>query len=324
VRRSPTLLVPYEGPDGGGNHQDIYLYLRPESNGIKVESTLLGVIYNNPYLKEHVQLVYLANMPGDYILDHHIIEHHYSLNLLFAAMGRDAFTEAMKEDFKNFFGVSCDEVPVMGAFEALLTLDMTEEELFKIRVPEKDLLSCHGQTIKKVQDYYIVNYDMPAILHKNNLQTDILVMALRVSLDWDSFRKMVKQMTEALIKAEVLNPHSSASRVFHYSKSPFEEIIDGQEYLYSPDDRFTDEDISFFSYMKSKGVEPRELRDVVNSRIIYTRNSRDPGVREKNILVATRGFSYSQALEFYQNIESIYTVTGERHLGEVDELDSLF
>lgn len=324
MRRSPTLLVPYQGPDEGGKHQDVYLYLRPESNGIRVESILLSVIYKNPFLKEHVQMVYLANMPGDYILDHHIIEHHYSLNLLFAAMGRDAFTEAMKDDFQKYFGVSCHDVPVVGAFEALLTLGMSEEELFKVRVPEKDLLSCHGQTIKKVKDLYIVNYDMPAILHKNNLQTDILVMALRISLDWNSFIDMVKQMTQALIEEEVLSPHSSASRVFHYSKSPFEEIIDGQEYLYSPDNRFSDEDISFFSYMKKKGINPAELREVVNSRIIYTRDSPIPGIREKNILVATRGFSYSQALEFYKGIESIYTVTGERHLGDVDEIDSLF
>lgn len=315
MKRKPTLLIPYQGACRSGDTQDVYLYLRPETNGVKVESILLSVIYNNPVLKENVKMVYLANMPGDYILQNHIIEHHYSLNLLFAAMGREAFTEAMKKDFNAYFKTPWDEASVVGAFEAMLTLDMTEEELFNVRVPKADLLTCHGQTIKKVRDLYIVNYDMPAILHKNNLQTDILVMTLRVSLGWKDFRAMVQDMTEALIKGEVLHQDSSASRVFHYSKSPFEEIIDGQEYLYSPDNRFTDEDISFFAYMMSRGISANQLRRVVNSRIVYQKGE------EHNILVSTQGFSYSEAWQYYRQIESIYSVTGEIPLEDGDDED---
>lgn len=317
VKRKPTLLVPYQGADHQGKYQDVYLYLRPETNGVRVESILLGVIYNNPFLKEHVKMVYLANMPGDYILENHIIEHHYSLNLLFAAMGREAFTEAMMQEFEKFYGIPWNEAQIVGAFEAMLTLDMTEEELFNVRVPSEDLFSYHGQTVKRLKDLYIVNYDMPAILHKNNLQTDILVMTLRISLDWQDFREMVEQMTKALIQGEVLHPNSSASRVFHYSKSPFEEIIDGQEYLYSQDKYFNDEDISFFSYMVARGVDPDQLRRVVNSRIVYYSNEEQK--TEQNILVATQGFNYFQAWEYYKKIESIYSVTGEVPLD--DSLD---
>jgi len=317
MKRQPTLLVPYKGPEEGGEAQDIYLYLRPEANGIQVESILMSVIYNDPYLKKNVDLVYLANMPGDYILENHIIEHHYSLNLLFAAMGREAFTPSMIHEFETYFEIPWDQAEVIGSFEAVMTLDMTEEELFKIRVPEQDLLSCHGQSIKRLNHQFIVNYDMPAILHKNNFQTDILVMALRISLPWRQFRGMIRKMTKALIDRKVLPPNSSASRVFHFSKGPFEEIIDGQEYLYRPDNSLTDEDISFFAFMKRQGVNANELREVVNSRIIYQRGY-DQSLREQNILVATQGFSYSQALQYYRNIESIYTPTGEKHLREYD------
>lgn len=321
MKRSPTLLIPYKGPEKQRESQDVYLYLRPETNGIRVESILLGEIYRNPYWKENVEMVYLANMPGDYILENHIIEHHYSLKLLFAAMGREAFTSAMKEEFQKYFGIPWEEAPIEGAFEAMISLGISEEELFATRVPLEDILSCHGQTIKKVRGIYIVNYDMPAILHKNNLHTDILVMTLRITLNWEEFRSMVHSMTEALVKEGVLSSNASASRVFHYSKSPFEEIIDGQEYLYSPDNRFSDEDISFFSFMKHRGVNPVDLRHVVNSRIVYHPHGEKYRL-EENILTATEGFNYEQALEYFQGIDSIYTVSGERLLGEdLEELE---
>ncbi|MDA3850217.1 MAG: hypothetical protein PF447_02985 [Spirochaetaceae bacterium] len=320
MRRKPSLLIPYQGPDIQGKSQDVYLYLRPETNGVKVESILVSVIYNNPFLKKHVKMVYLANMPGDYILQNHIIEHHYSLNLLFAAMGKEAFTDSMRKEFSKYFAVPWEEASILGAFEALITLGLTEEELFAMRVPKENLLTFHGQTIKKVQEHFIVNYDMPAILHKNNLQTDILVMTLRITLGWKEFREMVHLMTETLVKEHVLTNTTSASRVFHYSKSPFEEIVDGQEYLYSPDNRFIDEDISFFAYMKSHGILPSFLREVVNSRIVYKLDSEGNKV-ENNILVATQGFNYPQALEYYRAIHSIYTVTGEKILGYDDPED---
>ena len=98
----PKVLIPYPGPDASGNVQDIFVYLRPETNGVLVESTLLKVVKECRAAGVEISLIYLANIPGEFILGHHIVERHYAQKFYFAVHGKNAFTPAMKARVESF------------------------------------------------------------------------------------------------------------------------------------------------------------------------------------------------------------------------------
>ncbi|HKJ86055.1 MAG TPA: hypothetical protein VKA06_08260, partial [Spirochaetia bacterium] len=157
----PQILVPYPGPDGSGEIQDIFVYLRPETNGVLVESLLLKVIQGCSQYRSGIRLVYLANFPGQFIVDNHIVERHYAHKFFFAVHGKRAFTSRMKDVFSRRFEVQFADADVIGSFEALQVLDMTPDQLFRLWVPAEDVLHIDGQTIKRYEGRFIVNYDIP-------------------------------------------------------------------------------------------------------------------------------------------------------------------
>ncbi len=131
----PKVLIPYPGPTGDPRQQDIFVYLRPETNGVRVESAVLKVIEHCPAYKQDMNLVYLANVPGEYITEQHIVEHYYALKLDFAVYGKDRFTPHMKEAFTQAFRLPFAEADIIGSFEALRRLKLGPEELFALWVP---------------------------------------------------------------------------------------------------------------------------------------------------------------------------------------------
>ena len=85
-----TLIIPYTGPVESEREQDLFVYLRPESNGVEVESTLFKVIEKCPAYRDGIWLVYMANLGGPWMMRHHVVEHHYAIKLYFATHGKDA------------------------------------------------------------------------------------------------------------------------------------------------------------------------------------------------------------------------------------------
>ena len=150
--RKPTIILPYSGPDPSGLVEDIFLYLRPESNGVQVESILMKVLRNKAEYRENAELVYLANLPGDFIIQNHVIEDHYSVNYRFACRGKSLFTPFMKERFEAHFQENFDQAIILGAFEALEYLGMNAEELFSIWVPPQEMIQINDQSIKKYKN----------------------------------------------------------------------------------------------------------------------------------------------------------------------------
>jgi len=75
--RLPSVLVPYTGPTAEPGEQDIAVYLRPESNGVRVESTMLKVLRQSLAARDRTRLVYLANLPGDFIVSRGVVRDHY-------------------------------------------------------------------------------------------------------------------------------------------------------------------------------------------------------------------------------------------------------
>lgn len=306
----PQVLVPYPGPQPADDTQDIFVYLRPETNGVLVESTLLKVIEECPEYRSGIRLVYMANIPGSYIVANHVVEAHYAHKFFFAVHGKRYFTRRMREAFEQRFGVPVDQANVVGSFEALRLLNKRPEELFDVWVPANRLLIVEGQTIKQIGDLFVVNYDIPALLHKNNRNTDIAVLLFRCNVDYDYFRELVQQMEIRLVEKGLLGPSAHPSRAFHYSKGPFEQVLDGLSYLHQPDGSAVPvSELSFAAYAAAHGVETSALMGLVKNPIVVLED--DSGNRtEENIYSLTSVDSYPEALA------KIYRVVAQLWIGQ--------
>ncbi len=304
--RKPTIIIPYPGPSMERGTKDIVVYLRPETNGVVVESILFKVIKENPLYRDNITMCYLANLPGDFIIKNRIVENHYSLKLFFAVNAKKAFTPFMKLRFEKFFGVKFEDANIVGAFEALKLLDVNYEGLFNLWVPDSMMLMVNGQIIKKYGNIYIVNYDIPAILHKNNNKTDVAVMIFRSRLGDKEFHEMIVVMANRLIEKGILSPDKPISRIFHYSKGPYEEILDCMGYIYQSDATHIPlPEISFFHYLEKKKMDEKRILGIVRHPIVqFKKRTREGGkiIIEDTVFLATAGMNYREAYRFLEQV----------------------
>ncbi len=287
---TPKIIVPFHSSLGDGRCtdfcQDMIVYLRPETNGIQTESVLFRV-FKEPIWHNKVDLVYLANVPGQFLMDHGVVERHYSHRIRFARQGAEAFTSEMKETFSRFFGIPFEKARVVGAFEALSLLKMDEEALFRIWVPVYDLLDIEGQLVKRVSDgLFVVNYDIPALLTKHHAATDVAAMVFRTELSYDEFRPAVDQIRLSLVKEGLLDPDKPEHRVFHWSRGPFEQLLDAEGYVYTVrDEPVPYGELAFGRYLLERGETEESIRAAL----------RDPFASGRNLFTATLFDTFEQA-----------------------------
>lgn len=300
--RTPTIMIPYRGPCRNPRVHDLAIYLRPETNGVKVESTILKIIHGDPDYRATLNIVYLANLPGDFIRRKGIIEEHYALRIRFAREGRRGFTETMKRRFEEFFHVPFDEANVLGAFEALDALGLSEEELFGLWVPKAQVTRIHGQHIKRYRGCYVVNYDIPRLLHLYSDDTDIFSMILRCFLPYSEIHRLIDEISLALKDEAILSDTALYSHVFHYSKGPFEQILDGIGTIYEDGDRHVPlSDLSFLDYLLRQGCDEADILRALREPILHFLG--DQGRREEdNLFDRTFENSFAEAYRVYTSI----------------------
>lgn len=293
----PTIIVPYKWPIAEPSHEDVFVYLRPETNGVRVESLLLRTIRDNPLYREGITIAYLANVPGDFIAYNRIVEEHYSDRIYFTLQGKEAFTPRMRARFEESFGVPFERAQILGAFEAMRTMGWSSEQLFELRVDPGDLCTMNAQSVKRTEGLFVVNYDIPAILHKNHAETDIAVMILRSNLELDDFHRLIEDIRASLVDGEVLSPATPLSHALHYSKSPFEQILDAKGYLYAPDGSHCPlETIRFSSWLIEHGLDEGVIRGLLRYPIFEFAEP-DGSIVEEHLFVYTAGDSYLAASE---------------------------
>lgn len=299
MTRLPSILVPYAGPCLDDRVQDVALYLRPESNGVKVESTLMRVVHGNPEYRKHMRMAYLADIPGDFIAEKRIVEKHYALKILFARQGKQVFTAGMRRDFERFFGIPFRTARILGAFEAMESLGLNEEEMFRVWVPENHMLRLHDQMIKRYGDVFIVNCDIPALLSRNSAATDIFSMIIRSFLPYSEVHAIVREACLALQEEGILIDPRLYSHVFHYSKGPFEQILDGIGYVFIARNRQVDpEQLSFFAYLMSRHCSREEILQAIQEPIMNFRAGQ--GKVERNLFAWTAEDSFAEACRKFQ------------------------
>jgi hypothetical protein len=295
ISRNPTIVIPFAGVCESSLCQDVFVYLRPESNGIKVESALMRGVSSIPDWQNNINLVYLANLPGDFLNEQGVVEQHYQIRIKFAEKGKSLFTPYMKLAFTEHYKVNFEEANIIGSFGALPLIGLDEEELFKLWVHEEDMLIVNDQNIKRVGKYFIVNSDIPAILHKNNEKTDIAVMIFRTILWGRDLYNVILNMTNALIEDKILHSASQFSHVFHYSKGPFEQILDAIGFLYNIEgDHLPLHNIRFFNFLLEKGLSEEEINYFIKQPLLQFRNM-DGSIEEKSVFQVTKDLSYEES-----------------------------
>lgn len=266
---TPKIIVPFRSASGDGRCtdfcQDMVVYLRPETNGIQTESVLFRV-FKDPLWHSRVDLVYLANVPGVFLLERGVVERHYESRVRFARQGVKAFTPAMEKTFSAFFGIPFSQATIVGAFEALDLFHLDEEELFRIWVPSQDVLDIEGQQIKRMNDVFVVNYDIPALLTKHHAGTDVAAMVFRTELSYPEFQVAVDQIRQALVSEALLAPDKPEHRIFHWSRGPFEQLLDAQGYVYTVRDEPVDlADLAFGRFLLDQGETEESIRAAMNN-----------------------------------------------------------
>jgi hypothetical protein len=266
------------------------------------ESTMLKVVKSANGDQPSMKLIYLANYPGEFIVMNKIVEQYYSLKFHYAVVGKGAFTPGMQQKFSEWFRVPFEEAEIVGAFRALEVLQKEPEDLFATWVPDHDVCLINGQCIKKIGPIFVVNYDIPALIHKNSKNTDIAVMVFRSQQPYERIKSLVMDMHKALCTAGILNPQFDPSRAFHWSKGPFEQVLDGIAYLYpvkSAELRL--EDFTFARWLLERGVSAEDLGRLLMNPLVEVRHP-DGSVSEEHFLQYTQYESFEGALAKYRSI----------------------
>jgi hypothetical protein len=114
-------------------------------------------------------------------------------------------------------------------------------------------------------------------------------------------------MGSRLKAAGIIDHKMPISYVFHYSKGPFEQVLDGIGYIYHKDKNpIFFEDISFLTYLKKQGYPLDQVMQDLKNPIMKFKTAE--GVVEKNLINYTHGDSFETAFLKYKSRLPISTL----------------
>lgn len=239
---TPDLLIPYHIDRETLSHSSILLiYVRPETNMINYEAAIIKGAA--PY----ADAVYLANLCGNLVNNKAITASHYSIQLQFAIEGKEKLQRypEMVRQFEEKFKVDFRDADIIGSYDAIVDyrIKSNSDELFETMVPDADFLEFYGQTIKRIGKYFIVNYDIPAIITRHHEDTAMFSIALCLKteefgfldIDYFIYENMCKNETTAPLGSErrqSLPWYKLVRRTYHISRSHIEAMFDLTDYVF--------------------------------------------------------------------------------------------
>jgi hypothetical protein len=176
----PNIIVPYPtGEDGlsTGGEGSAYAvaYVRPETNNVLYERAIVSA------LRVCAGTVYMANLNGALFTKDCILEEHFSSQFRFARYPRETigFYPQIAERFRERFGLSVEEAPLVGSLQLADRPGFNAESLFETIVPESDFLDCWGQEFKRIGDEIVVNPNLPAVMSRYTPRSNVLVIVVK-------------------------------------------------------------------------------------------------------------------------------------------------
>lgn len=245
----PDVLIPYSASadrDILAESSIALISVRPETNKVNYEAAIVQSV--SPYARA----VYLANLSGELINNRAIIACHYASQLQFAINARQEMARypEMVQTFEEKFAEDFMNAPIIGSFEALLDYRLKEDadDLFATMVPDSDFLEMYGQTIKKIDGYYVMNYDMPAIITRHHEDTGMFIMAVQLKDNSANFSNLLHYIYDTMNRnesTEFIGPeerrcldlawYDQVRRTFHISRSHIEAMFDLTDYVFKDD-----------------------------------------------------------------------------------------
>lgn len=306
----PDILIPYN--IDYHNHLPIALvYVRPGTNKLNYEKAiLLGV---QPFGK----VVYLSNLNGRIFIKDALIIDHYSTQYYFTIYAKKAIQKfpEMVEKFETHFQIKMEDAKIIGAFDAQINLGMTQEQLFDTFTSEKDFKKMYGQTIKKIKDFYVVNYDIPAIINKYTPESDVFVIAIELENKNIDFHELNQQIFETL-KSNIRTPiideekytehewYEKVKRTYHISQNHVASMFDMVDFVFLSDDKHVRfGDIPLGRMIIEKGVLTEdELYRLKYFNIVYL-GQRDGSRKLVDIQQEAFGLNMEETCELLSRID---------------------
>lgn len=234
------ILIPYKFDDKKSSI--VVIAVRPETNKIDYESVIISGC------KDLASPVYMANLPGNFIRSNQIVSSHYRSQVIFARYPKENISKypEMISLFEDKFQTSFATANIVGSFKAVNELrdetGLDEQELFHKLVPRKDFLEFYGHTIKKIGNFFIVNYDLPAVIHNYSSESNILVMALKIKnntpfhiVNKSIFDNFMKETSTDILDYEdrhKMEWFNQVRRTYHISSSHIESMFDLKDYVF--------------------------------------------------------------------------------------------
>jgi hypothetical protein len=177
----PDILLSYpEAEDGFAERPEraayAVVYVRPETNTILYERAIASGIR-----KRGDTVIYTANLNGSLFLRDRILESHYAAQFRFAEDPRGELLRypQIAGRVQEHFGIDIERASLVGPFEAVTRLGVSEEMLFGTFLPEEEFLSCWGQQFMRFGGTIVVNPHLPAILKRYSPSANVFVVAVR-------------------------------------------------------------------------------------------------------------------------------------------------
>lgn len=234
----PDIIVPFD-PKKNYALPVAMVYVRPETNAILYEKAIVEGV------RPFARVLYIANLGGGLFIRDGLVYEHYPLQYRFACKGKEelAHYPEMVAAFEEHFRKPFANANIIGAFDALTALKLTEEELFDVFVPDASFIAFYGQTIKKIDAYYVVNYDIPALIKKYRPSANVFAICIALSDETTPVDDVNRSIFETITKSEnirFLNEqryadlpwYEQARRTYHISRNHVMAMFDMNDFIY--------------------------------------------------------------------------------------------
>ncbi len=274
---SPNIIIPYpREEDGLRAHGETaaytVAYVRPETNNVLYERAILSG------LRSRGTIIYCANISGSIFQRDQILERHYSTQFRFARdpRGELARFPEITTRLEAHFKLSVREANLLGSFDAVESLGISEEDLLETIVPAADYLGCWGQSFKRISGAIVVNPNLPAIITRHSPAANVFAVVARSLEAGPGFfeevnRKIFTEITARaetpLLDAEKLDALDWSERIrrtFHLSVNHLMTMLDMADFVYCGSEKRLDvTDTPLGKLLIGEGaVTPEELRSM--------------------------------------------------------------
>ncbi|MBN2547133.1 MAG: hypothetical protein JXB50_15130 [Spirochaetes bacterium] len=304
----PDIIIEYNYDFENINPVSV-IYVRPETNKISYEKAILKGIL--PYS----DVIFMANLNGQLFIKNALILDHYASQYRFAIYGPEEIKKypLMSKKIEDYFNIDINSPKLIGSFEAILKLNITPEELFNTFVDDKDFYKICGQTIKKLYDMYIINYDLPAIFLRYDDNSNIFIIVIKFKNNKIKFQDINYSIANEIKNDKYLKFYDEekykdmdliekAKRTYHFSSSHTMAMYDMSDFVYNTNgERIQLKETPLGYYLLNNNIASEDiLIKLKEFPIINTKkNNQETPI---NIIEDIKNYNFEQCIELIKNI----------------------